>query len=115
MTLRHKEQELGGLWETPGGKVEPGEAEREALYREMREELGIVVSIGPLISLTTFNWGRRINMLLYVCTTRAANAIKPLASQEFRWLDPTYVSEFPPCVPSFYAWHSDIMNYLERS
>jgi 8-oxo-dGTP diphosphatase len=38
----------GGLWELPGGKVEPGESERNALLREIREELGVGLSIeGP--------------------------------------------------------------------
>jgi 8-oxo-dGTP diphosphatase len=37
---------LAGLWELPGGKVEPGESEREALVRECREELGVTVAVG---------------------------------------------------------------------
>jgi 8-oxo-dGTP diphosphatase len=38
--------ELAGRWELPGGKVEPGESEREALARECREELGIAIEVG---------------------------------------------------------------------
>ena len=41
---------LGGLWELPGGKVDPGETHREALTREVREELGIKIRIGPLVA-----------------------------------------------------------------
>jgi len=42
-------------WETPGGKVEVGEASAEAVVREIREELGIQVAVGPLIATTTFH------------------------------------------------------------
>lgn len=44
---RDRPPELAGRWELPGGKVAPGEAEAAALARELAEELGIEVSVGP--------------------------------------------------------------------
>lgn len=46
---RSSPPELAGCWELPGGKVEPGEADEEALIRECREELGVGITLGRRI------------------------------------------------------------------
>ena len=74
-------------WEFPGGKVEPGESEREALVRECREELGVAVAVGrrvgPDVPVAGGRW------LLRVWTARVT-AGEPVAGEhaELRWLAP---------------------------
>lgn len=77
--------ELAGRWELPGGKVEPGESPREALVRELREELGIEVEPGERIP---GEWPLSPGYVLQVWTARVLSGEpRPLQDHdELRWL-----------------------------
>lgn len=50
LARRTRPPEVAGCWEMPGGRVEPGESEAQALQREMREELGVHVLVGEFVA-----------------------------------------------------------------
>ena len=65
---RNLESTLGGLWEFPGGKQEPGESLKSCLRRELLEELGIEVSVGALLTVVEHAYAHlRITLHVFHC------------------------------------------------
>ena len=86
---------LGGLWEFPGGKQEPGEAIEATIARELMEELAITVEVGTeLIRVEHAYSHKRLRFLVHLCQWQAGEP-QPLASQQVRWVQPEQLSEFP--------------------
>jgi len=80
---------LGGKWEFPGGKVEPGEGDREALARELAEEFGASVTVGDLVTEETFSHRGRPRLLAaYHATLAEGSKLVPAEHVELRWVMP---------------------------
>lgn len=85
---RLEEGLLGGLWEFPGGKQEPGETIEACIIRELQEELAIEVTVGQeLISVDHAYSHKRLRFVVHVCRWLSGEP-KPLASQQVRWVLP---------------------------
>ena len=89
MQQRPPTSQHGGLWEFPGGKVEPGESLRAALIRELDEELGIAVTPGALTPLSFAAVplaGDELALLLFRCTAWSG-VPHALEASAIRWVD----------------------------
>jgi len=85
---------MGGLWELPGGKVEPGETLEQALHREIHEELGITVEVGDSL-VTIEHRYPTFELRLTAFNCRYLNGTPlPLASDELRWVKPSELEHF---------------------
>lgn len=82
-----------GKWELPGGKIEPGEAPRQALRRELHEELGINARIGPILWSARFeNRGRARLRLRFFHVTAFRGRIQNRVFAALEWREPEALS-----------------------
>ena len=98
---RRRPPELAGLWELPGGKVAPGETEAQALARELREELGIEVSVGERLGGDVALADSLVLRAYRVEQT--GGELHPHDHGALRWVDVAELSEVA-WVPADRAW-----------
>lgn len=97
---RNRDRADGGLWEFPGGKIEPGERAGDALAREIVEELGVRIEVGVRIHRATTRVPKQLIDLDTYCAWLAGDP--PLGSTDhdvLRWLMPGELPALEWCAP----------------
>jgi 8-oxo-dGTP diphosphatase len=83
---RHVGAHLGGLWEFPGGKRELRETFEECLVREIREELGIEISVGELFEEISHDYpDKSVRLKFFICKLLSGEP-QPLDCASFKWV-----------------------------
>lgn len=87
---------LGGLWEFPGGKLQPGEDLASCLQREIREELGAEIVIGGAVGTYRHAYTHfRVTLHAFHCTLVNGDDPQPLQVDELRWVSPSDLKDYP--------------------
>ena len=107
LSRRHQSAHQGGLWEFPGGKLEPEETIENCISRELKEELAISVKVGEeLITIDHAYSHKKLRFVVHLCNWISGDP-KPLASQQVRWVELKKLFDYP-----FPAANSQIIHAL---
>lgn len=110
---RPQGKQLAGLWEFPGGKVEPGESPEQCLIRELDEELGIQVShacLAPFVFASHAYEKFHLMMPLYLCR-RWDGFVTAKEHEDLAWVKPSKLADYPmpPADEPLVAWLRDLI------
>lgn len=84
---------LARAWEFPGGKIEQGESPEDALYRELKEELGIEAEVGALKFAATHNYGKTGILFLFYEVKFWKGQLKTQQHMDLKWVTPKELKE----------------------
>ena len=94
LARRKPGKHMGGRWELPGGKIEPGESPEQSLARELAEELGLEARIGEYLCSALFDAeGVSLELLVYRAH-RTAGEPAALEHEELRWVTPRDLASY---------------------
>jgi A/G-specific adenine glycosylase len=86
---------LGGMWEFPGGKTEPGESLAEGLKREICEELGIEIDVGPSFGIYEHAFTHyKISLHAFICR-QTDGQLTAREHSDLRWVTPAQMADYP--------------------
>jgi 8-oxo-dGTP diphosphatase len=95
ITQRRSTAVLPLMWEFPGGRVEPGETDQQALKRELLHRLGVEIDVGKLISFVSHPYEHYVvDLFLYECTL-TEGILAPLAVNAFKWVASGDFDQYP--------------------
>jgi mutator protein MutT len=91
---RRPQGTMGGLWEFPGGKIEPGETVEECIKREIQEELGIEVEVGKHFITIEHDYSHlRVTLTVHHCR-HLRGVPQPIECDEIRWVTLDEIDQF---------------------
>ena len=98
MAQRPEGKAQAGLWEFPGGKIEPGETPEEALARECREELALEIENPSVLRSVVHRYPEKtVRLLLVECSVRPGSVPVPQEGQSVAWVRPSDLDRLPVC------------------
>ncbi|MDD1794273.1 (deoxy)nucleoside triphosphate pyrophosphohydrolase [Enterovibrio makurazakiensis] len=109
ITQRHGVEGEAGLWEFPGGKVEAGETDQEALVRELVEELAINVEVGEFLVETLHHYPTKSILLRSYRCLAVAGEFTLHCHQAMAWVSPAELDRY-----SFSGADLPLVSYLQR-
>ncbi|AMH01803.1 NTP pyrophosphohydrolase [Serratia liquefaciens] len=95
LAQRDADSDQAGLWEFPGGKVEAGESQPQALARELDEELGIVASVGNYVASNTWQQTDRVIRLHAWRVEAFSGELQNRCHADFVWITPEQAFDYP--------------------